>query len=100
MHVAVHEENDQVTFLYKVRHGSMSRSFGIHVAQLALLPNVLIQRAKSILTMLETQPSILPVQDIQPVISPLEKALKQIDPLTLSPMQALEVLMDLKKKQG
>jgi hypothetical protein len=50
--------------------------------------------------MLETQPSILPVQDIQPVITPLEKALKQIDPLTLSPMQALEVLMDLKKKQG
>jgi DNA mismatch repair protein MutS len=100
MHVAVHEENDQVTFLYKVRHGSMSRSFGIHVAQLASLPNSLIQRAKSILAMLETQPSALPVQQIQPQISPLEKALKQIDPLTLSPMQALEVLMDLKKKLG
>ena len=50
--------------------------------------------------MLETQPSALPVQQIQPEISPLEKALKQIDPLTLSPMQALEVLMDLKKKLG
>ena len=100
MHVAVHEENDQVTFLYKVRHGSMSRSFGIHVAQLASLPNALIQRAKSILSMLETQPSVLPVQQIQPQISPLEKALKQIDPLTLSPIQALEVLMDLKKKLG
>ena len=100
MHVAVHEENDQVTFLYKVRHGSMSRSFGIHVAQLASLPNALIQRAKSILAMLETQPSVLPVQQMQPQISPLEKALKQIDPLTLSPIQALEVLMDLKKKLG
>ncbi len=100
MHVAVHEENDQVTFLYKVRHGSMSRSFGIHVAQLASLPNALIQRAKSILAMLETQPSALPVQQMQPQTSPLEKALKQIDPLTLSPMQALEVLMDLKKKLG
>ena len=100
MHVAVHEENDQVTFLYKVRHGSMSRSFGIHVAQLASLPNALIQRAKSILALLETQPSVLPVQQIQPQISPLENALKQIDPLTLSPIQALEVLMDLKKKLG
>ena len=100
MHVAVHEENDQVTFLYKVRHGSMSRSFGIHVAQLASLPNALIQRAKSILAMLETKPSVLPVQQMQPQISPLEKALKQIDPLTLSPIQALEVLMDLKKKLG
>ena len=100
MHVAVHEENDQVTFLYKVRHGSMSRSFGIHVAQLASLPNALIQRAKSILAMLETQPSALPVKQMQPQTSPLEKALKQIDPLTLSPMQALEVLMDLKKKLG
>jgi DNA mismatch repair protein MutS len=78
----------------------MSRSFGIHVAQLASLPNSLIQRAKSILAMLEMQPSALPVQQIQPQISPLEKALKQIDPLTLSPMQALEVLMDLKKKLG
>ncbi len=100
MHVAVHEENDQVTFLYKVRHGSMSRSFGIHVAQLASLPNALIQRAKSILALLETQPSVLPVQQMQTQISPLEKALKQIDPLTLSPIQALEVLMDLKKKLG
>lgn len=100
MHVAVHEENDQVTFLYKVRHGSMSRSYGIHVAQLASLPNALIQRAKSILATLETQPKVLPVQEIQPSPSPLEKALKQIDPLTLSPMQALEVLMDLKKKLG
>jgi DNA mismatch repair protein MutS len=100
MHVAVHEDNDQVTFLYKVRHGSMSRSFGIHVAQLAALPNALIQRAKSILAILETQPKNLPVQESLPSMSPLEKALKQIDPLTLTPMQALEVLMELKKKQG
>jgi DNA mismatch repair protein MutS len=100
MHVAVHEDNDQVTFLYKIRPGAMSRSFGIHVAQLALLPNALIQRAKSILAILENQPKILPSQESKPSISSLEKALKQIDPLTLTPMQALEVLMELKKKQG
>jgi DNA mismatch repair protein MutS len=100
MHVAVHEENDQVTFLYKVRHGSMSRSFGIHVAQLAMLPPSLIQRATAILAVLENQPHAIPVSAPKPTMSPLEKALLQIDPLTLSPMQALAVLMDLKKKQG
>jgi DNA mismatch repair protein MutS len=78
----------------------MSRSFGIHVAQLASLPDALILRAKSILAILETQPKILPVKESLPSMSPLEKALKQIDPLTLTPLQALEVLMELKKKQG
>ena len=100
MHVAVHEENDQVTFLYKVRHGSMSRSFGIHVAQLAMLPTSLIQRATAILAVLENQPHAIPVSAPKPMMSPLEKALLQIDPLALSPMEALSVLMDLKKKQG
>lgn len=99
MHVAVHEENEQVTFLYQLRHGSMSRSFGIHVAQLAQLPTSLIQRAKTILTSLEQEPKSL---SQSPTITPhpLEMMLQKINPLTLSPLEALAVLVELKKKSG
>ena len=99
IHVAVHEENDTVTFLYQVKPGSMSQSFGIHVAQLANLPSPLIARAKAILSTLEKQP----IQHAKPTPMtdhPLVTALKAIDPLKLSPLEALQVLLDLKKKQG
>ncbi|MEY3692438.1 MAG: mismatch repair protein MutS [Bacillota bacterium] len=96
IHVAVHEENDTITFLYQVKPGSMSQSFGIHVAQLAQLPPSLIQRAKTILSTLEKSPPIA-VKPIQENKHPLVKALQDIDPLTLSPMEALQVLIALKK---
>ena len=75
----------------------MSQSFGIHVAQLAQLPPSLIQRAKTILSTLEISPPIA-VKPIQENKHPLVKALQDIDPLTLSPMEALQVLIALKKK--
>lgn len=96
IHVAVHEENDTITFLYQVKPGSMSQSFGIHVAQLAQLPPSLIQRAKTILATLEKSPPIA-VKAIQESKHPIIKALQEIDPLTLSPMEALQVLITLKK---
>lgn len=96
IHVAVHEENDTITFLYQVKPGSMSQSFGIHVAQLAQLPPSLIQRAKTILATLEKSPPIQ-VKTIQENKHPLVKALQEIDPLSLSPMEALQVLITLKK---
>ena len=96
IHVAVHEENDTITFLYQVKPGSMSQSFGIHVAQLAQLPPSLIQRAKTILATLEKSPPIQ-VKPIQENKHPLVKALQEIDPLSLSPMEALQVLITLKK---
>ncbi|MFZ9196746.1 MAG: DNA mismatch repair protein MutS [Bacilli bacterium] len=97
IHVAVHEENEKVTFLYQVKPGSMSQSFGIHVAQLAQLPPSLIKRAKTILSTLEkSQPmEVKPMKE--EIIHPLVKALQDIDPLSLSPMEALELLIRLKK---
>jgi DNA mismatch repair protein MutS len=74
----------------------MSQSFGIHVAQLAQLPPSLIQRAKTILATLEKSPPIQ-VKPIQENKHPLVKALQEIDPLSLSPMEALQVLITLKK---
>lgn len=96
IHVAVHEENEKITFLYQVKPGSMNQSFGIHVAQLAQLPPSLIQRAKTILSTLEKTPPVS-VKPFQETKHPLVKALHDIDPLKLSPMEALQVLINLKK---
>jgi DNA mismatch repair protein MutS len=98
VHVAVHEENEQITFLYQVKPGSMSQSFGIHVAQLSSLPSSLIARAKTILKTLENQPvHQATAPNNHPKPSSLELKLKAIDPLKLSPLEALQLLIELKK---
>lgn len=55
VHVSAIEENDQLVFLHKVKDGSVDRSYGVHVAQLAHLPNEVIKRAQTILGSLEAQ---------------------------------------------
>ena len=54
-HVQVHEENDHVTFLYKVAKGKADKSYGINVARLAKLPESILERANQILKGLESQ---------------------------------------------
>ena len=49
VHVSAHEENGEITFLHKIKEGSVDKSYGIHVAKLANLPNSLIKRADEIL---------------------------------------------------
>ena len=51
--VAVHEDGEKVTFLRKVVPGGADQSYGIHVAQLAGLPQAVITRAQQILEVLE-----------------------------------------------
>jgi len=51
--VAVREWNDEVIFLYKIVQGSTDHSYGIHVARLAGLPKLVVERAKEILNTLE-----------------------------------------------
>lgn len=51
--VAVHEAEDQITFLRKIVKGGTDKSYGIHVARLAGLPVAVIQRSKEILAHLE-----------------------------------------------
>lgn len=53
VHVGAIEEDGNVVFLHKVMDGAADKSYGIHVAKLADLPDELIQRAESILTELE-----------------------------------------------
>lgn len=53
--VAVREWNDQVIFLRKIVAGAADKSYGIHVARLAGLPDQIITRAKAILAHLEAK---------------------------------------------
>ncbi len=108
--VAVSEDTGKVVFLHKVIPGGADRSYGIHVAQLAGLPANVIHRAQDILKQLEdgtlqTQPiSFKPVEQLPMFITePAAVAkLKSIDPDSMSPLEALSVLYELKKltKQG
>ena len=58
VHVSAIEENGKVVFLHKIQDGA-DKSYGIHVAQLAELPDSLIARAKEVLAQLEGQEEII-----------------------------------------
>jgi len=54
-HMQIKEWNQQVIFLHQVAKGRAGRSYGIHVAKLAGLPEIVVERAKNILSELESQ---------------------------------------------
>jgi DNA mismatch repair protein MutS len=103
--VTVRELNGSVVFLRKIARGGANRSFGIEVASLAGVPKEITQRAKAILKALEKNDinrskfSISEVEEApQREFSEIEKILLETDINTLSPMQALLLLGDLKDK--
>ncbi|MCH3976470.1 MAG: DNA mismatch repair protein MutS [Bacilli bacterium] len=101
IHVEVKEENDHVTFLYKVLPGSMNKSYGINVARLAHLPDDLLARAAVILSTLEKKdvPFSSPTEDTTKVVEdPWIEEVRRIDPLAMTPLEALNFLYDIKKK--
>ena len=57
VHVSAMEQNGKVVFLHKIKEGAADKSYGIHVAQLAELPEALIERAQELLTSLEQSDS-------------------------------------------
>ena len=56
VHVATLEQNGNVTFLHKITDGPADKSYGIHVAKIAGLPQPLLERADLILQKLENKP--------------------------------------------
>ncbi len=101
VHVSVSEENDHITFLYKVLDGAMNKSYGINVARLAHLPDELLRRAKEILANLENKE----IPHDAHILLPREEKeeawiqeVRNIDPLAMTPLEALNFLYDLKKK--
>lgn len=97
--------NDTIVFLYKLKPGPASQSYGIYVAQLAGLPKEAIHTARKKLAALEShnratekQPEQSALQlDTHPEPSILEKQLAEIDPNDLTPKAALEALYQLKE---
>ena len=108
--VTVRELNGAVVFLRKIARGGANRSFGIEVAALAGVPKEVTLRAKGILKTLEkndiAKKRILSADEEETAeeesetrtLSEAEKILSETDVNTLSPMQALLLLSDLKEK--
>ena len=107
VHVDVHEEDDKVTFLYRVLDGKADKSYGINVARLAHLPSSVLERAKQILDTLELQPNM--VKEVKPPLV-IEKEnpqhmqiinqVKQVDVNKMTPMEAMQFLYELKEKMS
>lgn len=100
MHASVVEDDENITFMYKIKRGIMSRSYGIHVAKLAELPLEIIERAKTILIELEKQDhTILSKSSTSPIAkhSEIETKLKELNLENITPLEALHVLDRLKR---
>ena len=107
VHVSATLDDGKLVFLHKVKNGSVDKSYGIHVASLAHLPTSLIDRANDILSIYEksnkkdrefTQTSLfLDFEEENNKESVIEKRLKEIDPLNITPIEALNILYELKK---
>ena len=102
-HVEVHEDKNGITFLYKVKDGKANRSYGINVAKLAKLPDMIIDRSTEILKELEQKKKV--VQQSMPIFTVVENKneaiidiLKEIDVNQITPMNALNLISDLKEK--
>jgi DNA mismatch repair protein MutS len=105
MHVEVFEENNEVTFLYRVKHGRADRSYGVNVARIAHLTNAIIDRAGQLITELESKKrvvqqsmAIVEMVTISKALQQVESDLKQIDINQTTPLEALAYL-DAWKKQ-
>ncbi|WP_299910817.1 DNA mismatch repair protein MutS [uncultured Paracoccus sp.] len=117
--VAVREWEGEVIFLHEVRKGAADRSYGVQVARLAGLPASVVERAREVLTALESgeregaaRPAAL-IDDLplfraapaapapgKPKESPLAARIKAIHPDSLSPREALDLIYELKSLTG
>ena len=97
-HVDVYEEDDKITFLYKVKDG-------IHVASLAKLPQPVIDRAGELLKVFEEskkhrndQTQMVMVETVPKHLKEIEELLNQVQPDNMTPIEALQFVDMLKKK--
>ena len=104
-HVSAVEENGNITFLHKVKDGSVDKSYGINVAKLAGLPDEVIDRASGILNIYENKEkktdtiiqTTLPL-NFDEKKSEVEEEVKNIDILNITPIEAINILSKLKEK--
>ena len=109
--VAVTEEGNSVVFLHKIVPGGADKSYGVHVAQLAGLPQGVVNRAWEVLADLETQsqqngglkirsPKGEPAQQMALFNDggKLQGLLKELDIPNLTPIEAINKLYELQKE--
>jgi len=112
--IAVKKRGDDITFLRRIVHGGADQSFGIEVAKLAGIPNSVIKRAKVILKELESNKIEIEFKADDAVVEEDEndiqynfqtnstndiiELIKTVDINTLTPIEAMQTLYDLKKK--
>ena len=112
--VSVKEVGDKVIFMRKLKKGGSQHSFGIHVAQMAGMPNPVVIRAAEIMqhlekdkirNQLEGKMKEVPKNNFQlnlfeadPTFNEIKKVLEDLDINTISPVEALLKLNELKGK--
>ncbi len=112
-HVSVKETGGGIVFLRKVEPGAADRSYGIEVAKLAGLPNEVIDRAREVLAEHESAERQLTAQlesdesrprppaqltIFTPLSQPVLEKLREVDLNRLTPLEALNLLAELKKQ--
>ena len=106
VHVEAHEQDGDVTFLHKVKKGAVDKSYGIHVAKLAGMPKDLLKRASEVLKMYESNDKEVITTgstqvafnfDVVEEDNPVLDRLEEIDPLKVTPMDAINLLYELKE---
>src|SRR5574343_784808 len=111
-HIEIKESGNKIIFLRKLAKGGSEHSFGIHVAKMAGVPQLVVHRANSILKELESQRQLndnkqasLKVNPIQlsmfqlddPVLNQIKEDLMLLDINTISPVEALMKFNEIKK---
>jgi len=110
-HVSVKETGGGIVFLRKVEPGAADRSYGIEVAKLAGLPNEVVQRAREVLAEHEfaeqqatahLSPGATPpptqLTIFTPLSQPVLEKLREVDLNRITPLEALNLLAELKKE--
>ena len=120
VHVGATESNGELVFLHKIQPGPADKSYGIHVAKLAGLPNGLLHRANDILTQLEQQAaddhqtaqtsqeapekpselqtSLFPLEQIDDKQAEVVSQLKKLDLMSKTPMQIMNQVYKWQQK--
>ena len=123
-HVTSKELNNKIIFLRKLAEGGSEHSFGIHVAKMAGMPKIVVERAAQILTKLENEREMQPAETLDdpegrlvqkgkeedfqlsifqlddPVLQQIKEEILNTDINTLTPVEALLKLNEIKKLLG
>ena len=105
--VAVAEQGEDIVFLHKVLPGGADQSYGVHVARLAGIPRSVVERARELLAQLEAEGgdfALVKPKDLSQQLSffdapenPALSALRSLEIDSLSPLDALTKLYELKQ---